>query len=444
MIRPLPAALALCVCAFLAYPAETENETLLPPAQRILQIRDTVYTVPQGYYLFEELHINSGGLIAGEGTHVIHRGVFKSGPAHGGENPPGSKMVLRDGATWTQGEDMPFHFACALDGDYQHAHDHHLLVTGTTPDGKKPTKLDLNYGSFIVGGLRNDRTTSRNNSVTISDGALLDKTAVFLAHAQGGDRGSITLSGGARVNAFSTSVAYESGGSGNTITITGEGTVWDNGNGFFNVGSTRGGTPATRNSVLVKDKAKLLNVGNLSIGSRSGDNGNYVSGNKLTIAGGGEVLTSWGDVSVGYCSGGADMTDNALVLEEGGRLVTKGRISIGASSESSRNNMLSLRGGEISAANLSIHTANNLEVVIGPTGTKPVMIEENARFSTGARIIARCDDAEMAGRFHPIIECGGKIINIDDVLLKSPQPEYESKIQLSEDGKTLSLGVFKR
>jgi len=403
-----------------------------------------VYTVPRDYYLFEALHISSGGLIAGEGSHVIHRGAFKSGPAHGAENPPGSEMILRDGATWTQGEDMPFYFACALDADYWHSRKHRLLVTGASPDGKRPTTLNMNYGSFFVGALRSDKTTSGDNSVTISDGALLDKAAVFLAQFQGGDRGSITVSGGARVNALVTAVAYESGGTENVITITGEGTVWDNHNGNFNIGNSAGGPPALRNSVIVTDHAKLLNVGNLNIGHRTGDRGNVATGNTFTVAAGGEVRMSWGGVMIGYSGGGAPVSGNALVLDEGGRFVTRNWIAVGADNESSRDNALSLRGGEISASSLSVRPGNNLEVVIGAGGVKPVILAGNAALAPGSRIVARCDDVAGSGLFHPVIVSSEGIISTNGVLLTTSQTEYDFKLRLNEDRNELSLGAFAR
>lgn len=264
-------------------------------------------------------------------------------PTDWGQTVPGSSddVVLPSSGTYELGGDVAFKTLAAGSGasslvfDFAKGGNHTVTLHGTTArEVLKPLAQDDGTAVF-KGGVWKFNTpvavtmatsSTKRGSVVFTDGCIVTNTAGF-------DVGfSSTLSrldvtNGASIYANEAFNINEWGGSSNVLSITARGVV----------------------SV------------NADIRSDAADRTDRVSGNGFLVRGAGSKLrqtNSGAGIKIGYlCSG------NWLRVEDGGECSDAGRLVIGQTAQSTRNEVLVRNGGTLSVNNLRFSSSNNKLVV---------------------------------------------------------------------------------
>jgi len=414
-------------------------------------IRDNTITLKRPGYEINGICVNEGGLIVGGDTQVYNNGTLLIGPRAEGNmyNFNGGTTIIRDGACWTQGPERNLEMAYA--NNYWIAHNLMLAITGVSPVDGAPTTLDLNGGNIQMGGMQSgDRGSVGNNFITVTDGAVVTNTSIVqLGYDQGGSGNNIIVSKGGQMRTRATYMSL-SGSHDNTIAVTGSGSLWDNGNGPFWIAENNDGGTTSHCSLLLDDHARMVNVNGLRIGTRSrADRGGNISNHSVTIANNAELIMTGGnvDIATGNSTGtGREAMYNKLVLADGGNIVVPGGINVGMNDWYSYGNAVVLAGGGAAAASLNITAGNRLDLILGESGMKPLVLTTgNAAFAPGSSIAAFCPDFTKADGIYPVIVCeNGVVTGIEPGTypLETTQSKFAYKLFLSPGAKVLSLGIF--
>ncbi len=346
-----------------------------------------------------------------------------------------------------------------------------------------------NGGGSIEIGWSNGGATPTANYLVISNQALLRNVGnINLSNkTNAGDNGKnfIFLNTGAQLFSNGTvSIPYAENQNNTTydnlMRVSDPGTLWDLGRGILRVGNAYRGY--TRNNFLIIDnQATVQNAGEVQVAyshARTGRDNHFVITNAATF-------TSFGAVRVGYPYSGSDnntgaesntvtvvggpagisrwnMNNQALTIGQAAKdtafahgntftvapdsvVESVAAISVGVDSNNgkrlNRGNALRLAGGDISAASLTVHPANCLDLVVGSSGIKPLIVTGNATLSPGSVIRPFCSDESKAGSYYPVIQSSG-VITTNGVVFNPTQRNFVFKLMLSENKKELALGVF--
>ena len=135
-----------------------------------------------------------------------------------------------------------------------------------------------------------------------------------------------------------------------------------------------------------------------------------------------------------------------MTVAPGGVIENVSYVEVGQTqSDRVYDNALVLAGGEVFANDLTVRDANRLDVVIGSSGVKPIVLENAANLVLGCSILPSMTNRSKLGVWYPIVKTKTGIItigeqgDINNLLITTPGNPVKWKLRLSEDKTTLSI-----
>jgi hypothetical protein len=343
------------------------------------------------------------------------------------------------------------------------------------------TQAALNSGIIRIGSY-DGASPPRGNGLTIRDGAqVVDGDTIIIAnssgYAKGEDSGNfLILKSGARLVSKSTIVsnvgAKDGMSSKNYMLVEGKGTYWNVSNDNIGVGYAGAGA-STENFIGITDGATVTNVSGVIVGSAKGRKS---SKNRMIVANGAKLFSS-GSVHVGLNSNagkGSEAEDNIVqiaggelgntvwnmgggslligsagawnaasknnkfVLLPGSAVVNVGVLAIGRGEGDFKGNALVLAGGIITANSLAVSELNGIDVVLSPSGIKPILIDTDVKFDYDTFITPQAAAGAKSGRY-PLLGWKGKATNLDKIKLAKGADKKRWTLEILEDQKKIYL-----
>jgi hypothetical protein len=252
------------------------------------------------------------------------------------------------------------------------------------------------FGLF-VGSVVNNTCRADYNQLSIRAGGVV--TNVFglsLARSQGGTSNRVEVLDGGQL--FSAGTAYIGhNGNFNKITVSGSGSLWNNGGGAVQLGTSGGSSACSYNELLVTGSgAVVTNLGSVSLGVRTG--GGTTTRTNIVVVSDGARMYSSSELNVGIGNNGASIgnlarvTDTGSIWNLGGALV---RIGFSSQGSANGNRCQIDNGGVITNAGLLYVGYAN---AVAANQSTLEILEGGKLYSTGSAIIGRANSGTSQPR----------------------------------------------